>query len=95
VNITAELSPLRTAAISENIPPQVLHALRGRCLGLRATCHLREACWEYLSEATAAGFCVGEAATLFLNGAVERLRLCEVGGRHTSTRRLQQNVSFF
>jgi hypothetical protein len=52
-----------TAIISEIIPPQLLQAFRGQCLVLGATCHLREVCWKYLSEATAAGFYVGEVAT--------------------------------
>jgi hypothetical protein len=72
----------------------------GRCLWLGTTHHLREARWKYPREATAAGLCVGEVATLFLNGVVERLRSCEAGGRRTSgtassTQFCHYQISFF
>jgi hypothetical protein len=98
--LTAEISLLTTAIISDYIPPQILHAFRGRCLGLGTSYHLREARWKYPREAAAAGLCVGVAATLFLNGVVERLRSCEVGGRPTSgtassTQFWHYQISFF
>jgi hypothetical protein len=85
MNMTTEVSPLITAIISEGFLHNYHTRSRGRCLGLGATRHLREACWKYPSEATAASFYVGEVATLFFNGAVERLRSRQVGGRHTSS----------